>query len=275
MKKQLFALCLLWIGISELQAQQTKIKTLSFDSTAFASKRKELNSLGVSSFVKLNHEANGFKLPYRLLAPKKITAGAKYPLIIALHNSSRLGTDNEKQLEPLTRTWLNDEIRTRFPAFVLAPQFETRPTQYVANETFGVITATPQENLSVLISLIESLIKNPQIDTKKIYLIGYSMGGSTVQHLLSQKPNWFAAMIAVAGVPDVSSLQNIKNKPIWLIHGRKDDENPFNGSDKLFKQLKGNKKARFTIYENLDHNTITFPLLDTDELAKWLFKWKI
>ena len=262
------------MAVSNLKAQQVEIRTNQFDSTAFALERKKLNSLDAGAFLKLSYEANGLKLPYRFLSPKKINSSLKYPLIIALHNSSRLGSDNEKQLEPLIRTWLNDKIRDKFPAFVLAPQFETRPTQYAANEAFGTATAIPQENLQVLISLIGNLTKNPQIDTERIYLIGYSMGGSTAQHLLNKKPDWFAAMIAIAGVPDVSNLQSIKNKPVWLIHGKKDDENPFSGSEKLFEQLKVNKKARFTIYENLDHNNITFPLLDTDELAKWLFKWR-
>lgn len=274
MKKHLLVFCFLWTGISNIKAQRIETRTNPFDSIAFVAKRKDLNSLDASSFKKLSFEANGIKLPYRLLSPKKLKTDTKYPLIIALHNSSRLGSDNESQLEPLTRTWLKDEIRTKFPAFVLAPQFETRPTRYAENKDFGAITAVPQENLQALILLIKSSMKNPQIDSERIYLIGYSMGGSTAQHLLSKNPDWFAATIAVAGVPDVSNLPNIKNKPIWLIHGRKDDENPFSGSEKLFEQLKGNTKARFTIYEKLDHNHITFPLLDTNELAKWLFKWR-
>ncbi len=274
MKKQLiFCYCLL--TALPLFAQKSEVKTLSFDSAAFAAIRKQLNSLDSKPFEKLTYNTTGTVLPYRLLAPKEIKSGTKYPLIIALHNSSRLGTDNENQLEPLTRTWLTAEMRAKFPAFVLAPQFETRPTQYAFNETYQVMTATPQKNLQALLQLIVEMSNNPQVDPKRIYLIGYSMGGSTVQHLLSQKPTLFAAAIAVAGVPDFSNLANIKTKPIWLIHGKQDDENPFSGSQKLFEQLKGNAKARFTIYENLNHNTITYPLLTTDELAKWLFKWKL
>lgn len=274
MKNLLLSFCLLSLVSSNIQAQKTFTEPLSFDSLAFLSKRNELNHMDASQFVKLNYDVDGLKLPYRFLSPQEVKAGIKYPLVIALHNSSRLGNDNEKHLEPLTRTWLNDKIRTQFPAFVLAPQFEIRPTQYETNDVFGALTATPQENLQLLILLIDSLKRNSQIDTDRIYLIGYSMGGSTAQHLLSQKPDWFAAMIAIAGVPDISNLQNVKKKPVWLIHGKKDDENPFAGSEKLFEQLKGNTKARFTIYENLDHNNITFPLLSTDELAKWLFKWR-
>ncbi len=274
MKKQLIFCYYLLIALP-LCAQKSEIKTLPFDSTAFALSRKQLNSLDAKPFEKLTYNTAGVVLPYRLLAPREIKSGAKYPLIIALHNSSRLGNDNENQLEPLTRTWLTAAMRTKFPAFVLAPQFETRPTQYAFNEAYQVTTATPQKNLQALLQLIVEMSKNPQIDTKRIYLIGYSMGGSTAQHLLSQKPELFAAAIAVAGVPDFSNLASIKNKPIWLIHGKQDDENPFSGSQKLFELLKGNTKARFTIYENLNHNNINYPLLATDELAKWLFKWKL
>lgn len=274
MKKQ-FILLFLLFAFPRLYAQKQEINKLTFDSTSFASKRRHLNALDATPFEKLTYQTDGFTLPYRLLSPTNTKKNTKYPLIIALHNSSRLGTDNENQLEPLTRTWLVPEVRAKFAAFVLAPQFETRPTQYAFNEVYQAMTATPQQNLQALLQLVTEISKNPQIDTKRIYLIGYSMGGSTALHLLSQKPELFAAAIAVAGVPDFSNLASIKTKPIWLIHGKKDNENPFSGSQKLFEQLKGNAKAQFTIYENLNHNTITYPLLTTNELAKWLFKWKL
>lgn len=253
---------------------KAQLRTTTVDSTAFVLKRKGLNSIDAKPFEKLTFELNDKKLPYRLLSPKKLKPDAKYPLVITLHNSTRLGNDNEGQLEPLTRTWLTQQVRESYPAFVLAPQFETRPTIYSNNEELKILTAAPQQNLQLLIQLVAKLIKNPQIDNSRIYLIGYSMGGSTALHLLRLKPDWFAAMIAIAGVPDFSNLANIKNKPIWLIHGKQDNDNPFSGSEKLFEQLKSNKNARFTIYENLNHNNINYPFFDNDELAKWLFKWK-
>jgi len=272
--KRLILLFLLLTAFTEIHAQKAETKTISVDSIEFASTRKKLNGIDAKPFEKLVFEANGGKLPYRLLAPINKKSNKKYPLVIALHNSSRLGTDNENQLEPLTRIWLQTATREKLPAFVLAPQFETRPTIYTKDDKLKVLTAVPQQNLQLLIQLIESLLKNPQVDTKRIYLIGYSMGGSTAQHLLSEKPDWFAAMISIAGVPDFSNLGNIKNKPIWLIHGKQDDENPFSGSEKLFELLKDNKNIRFTIYQNLNHHNINYPFLTGDELAKWLFKWK-
>ena len=272
--KRIILLTTFFIVLIDLKAQKTILEKTTVDSAAFVLKRKALNNIDAKPFEKLIFELNGEKLPYRLLSPKKLKPNAKYPLVIALHNSSRLGNDNESQLEPLTRTWLTQQVRERYPAFVLAPQFETRPTIYSNNEELKTSIATPQQNIQLLIQLLAKLIKNPQIDADRIYLIGYSMGGSTAQHLLNLKPDWFAAMIAIAGVPDFSNLAKIKNKPIWLIHGKQDYENPFLGSEKLFEQLQGNKTARFTIYENLNHNNINYPFFDNDDLAKWLFKWK-
>ena len=39
------------------------------------------------------------KLPYRLLKPKEIEAGKKYPLVIFLHGAGERGKDNEAQLK--------------------------------------------------------------------------------------------------------------------------------------------------------------------------------
>ncbi len=43
------------------------------------------------------------ELPYRLLLPKNFNKDKKYPVIITLHNSSRIGNDNEKQVEHLAK----------------------------------------------------------------------------------------------------------------------------------------------------------------------------
>lgn len=247
---------------------------IKFDSAAFAVQRQHLNNLSAHDYQKKEFKHKKISIPYRLLSPSNLKSTKKYPLVITLHNSTRLGNDNEKQLEPLSRIWLQPDIRKNFQAFVLAPQFETRSTDYTFDEVRNVLVAKPNANLIALIDLIEQLKKELNIDENRIYMIGYSMGGSSVQNLLSLSPGTFAAVISIAGVPDFSSINALQSKPIWLIHGEKDNENPFNGSEALFNELKQNKKIRFSIYANLDHNTINYPLLNTDELPKWLFQWK-
>ena len=247
---------------------------VKFDSIAFSAQKKYLNGLSVNDYQKKEFKQKDVHIPYRLLGPSHFKSTKKYPLIITLHNSTRLGTDNEKQLEPLSRIWLEPQVRRDFQAYVLAPQFKTRSTDYTFDQERNVLVAKPNANLIALLDLIEQTKKELNIDEDRIYLIGYSMGGSSVQNLMNLSPDTFAAMISIAAVPDFSAVTALQSKPIWLIHGQKDDENPFIGSEVLFAAFNQNKKVRFSIYSNLDHNTINYPFLNTQELAKWLFNWK-
>lgn len=121
--------------------------------------------------------------------------------------------------------------------------------------------------------LIQNIEKEyPNIDKTRIYLIGYSMGGSTAQNLFNIKPDIFAAIVSVAAVPDFSNLKKIGKKNIWLIHAEKDDENPYEGSVELYKKLRLNKNIVFTTFPNLTHNNIVIPFLITEEIPKWLFE---
>src|SRR4051794_4948030 len=64
-----------------------------------------------------------FEMPYRLFRPAVM---GKLPLVVYLHGSGGLGTDNEKQLGLGnifgTRVWALPENQKSFPAYVLVPQ---------------------------------------------------------------------------------------------------------------------------------------------------------
>ncbi|RZJ89429.1 MAG: phospholipase, partial [Chryseobacterium sp.] len=211
--------------------------SIKFDSISFAAQKRYLNGLSADDYQKKEFKQKDVLIPYRLLTPMSLKSTKKYPLIITLHNSTRLGYDNEKQLEPLSRIWLEAHNRRDFRAYVLAPQFETRSTDYTFDKGRNVLVAKANSNLVALIDLIEQLKKELNIDKDRIYLVGYSMGGSSVQNLMNLSPSTFAAMISIAAVPDFSAVTALQSKPIWLIHGQKDDENPFTGSEVLFAAL--------------------------------------
>ena len=192
--------------------------------------------------------------------------------MITFHNSTRIGNDNENQLEPFAKIWLRDEIYEKYPCYVVAPQFNTRSTNYEMNEQ-SIQISEPSNEVFSLLKLIKDLEKDyPNIDKNRIYLIGYSMGGSTAQNLMNLNPDIFAAIVSVAAVPDLSNLNKIKEKNIWLIHGKKDNENPYIGSVELYTQLSTSKNLTFTTFTNLHHNNIVIPFLVTDEIPKWLFE---
>jgi predicted peptidase len=269
-KKVVLFFCCCYLAAT-CYGQNQLVDHLKLDSQTIVERRLLLNNLPADKFEKRYFATNRALLPYRLLLPKNRTNGKKYPLVIALHNSSRLGDDNERQLEPLTRIWIREEIYAKYEAFVLAPQFKERSSNYV--DEAGEKVSKPSKDITVLLNLIKEVEKEFQdIDRNRIYIIGYSMGASTAQNLLNLEPDHFAAMISMAGVPDFSNTRAIMTKPIWLIHGKKDIDNPYAGSIALFQKLKGNRKMVFTTYSYLDHQNITVPFLLSDAIPRWLFK---
>ncbi|MCX2472798.1 prolyl oligopeptidase family serine peptidase [Pedobacter sp. MC2016-05] len=257
-------------------AQKKTFRKTTIDSLTFTQNRKIVNSLNTNVWLKKAFTLDSIQIPYRLLLPKAPKTGKKgYPLVITFHNSTRIGTDNKQQLEPLAKIWLRPEIYNDYPCYVVAPQFNRRSSNY-ANDEVGTAIAKPSADVSALLKLIDQLADEyPDIDRNRIYLIGYSMGASTAQNLLNLAPDKFAATISIAAVSDFSNLQKIRLKNIWLIHGEKDDENPYQSSLALFDRLASNKNLVFTTFTNLNHNNIVIPFLLTEEIPKWLFsKWK-
>jgi len=265
-------LLLLIFTINQAFAQKKEFRDTKVDTLTFLNNRKILNSLNTDKFQKKIFAESDIKIPYRFLTPKNNRRNEKFPLVITFHNSTRIGNDNENQLEPFAKIWLRDEIYEKFPCYVVAPQFNTRSTNYEINGE-GIQVSKPSNEVSALLKLIKDLEKEyPNIDKNRIYLIGYSMGGSTAQNLMNLSPNTFAAVVSVASVPDLSNINKIKDKNIWLIHGKNDDENPYVGSVELYNKLPSDKNLIFTTFTNLNHNNIVIPFLVTDEIPKWLFE---
>ncbi|MBM7419105.1 MULTISPECIES: prolyl oligopeptidase family serine peptidase [Chryseobacterium] len=263
---------LLITSINLFFAQKKEFRDTEVDTLTFLNNRKLLNSLNTDQFQKKIFVENDIQIPYRFLTPKNNRKNEKFPLVITFHNSTRIGNDNENQLEPFAKIWLRDEIYEKYPCYIVAPQFNKRSTNYEINGE-GIQISKPSNEVFALLKLIKNLEKEyPNIDKNRIYLIGYSMGGSTAQNLMNLNPDTFAAVVSVAAVPDLSNLNKIKEKNIWLIHGKQDDENPYIGSVQLYNKLSTNKNLIFTTFTNLHHNNIVIPFLVTDEIPKWLFE---
>lgn len=270
--EKILILLLLTLTTNFVFAQEKEFREATVDSLTFVNNRKILNSLNTDSFEKNVFTKNDIQIPYRFLKPKNNSRNQKYPLIITFHNSTRIGNDNENQLEPFAKIWLRLEIYNKYQCYVIAPQFSKRPSIYEKNSD-GVQVSKPSNDVFALLELIQNVEnKYPNIDKNRIYLIGYSMGGSTAQNLLSIAPGKFAATVSVAAVPDFSNLKKLSKKNIWLIHGEKDDENPYTGSVELFNKLSSNENLIFTTFKNLNHNNIVIPFLITEEIPKWLFE---
>lgn len=250
-------------------------KTLTFhnDSSSLAAARKYFNTLPDGDYeTKLYVAGNGTTIPCRLLKPAVPASGKKYPLVITLHNSSRIGNDNQRQLEPLARIWLDKQIRNSYPAFVLAPQFARRSANYVTDSTGAIVSGIPDPDLLQIIPLIDSMKKQYSVDADRIYVVGYSMGGSSALSLVAHTHSVFAAAVAIAPVAEMDSVTALKRVPVWLIHGMEDTENPFAVSERLYREAGADAPLLFWQVKHATHNNIVAPELLSGKIPAWLFR---
>jgi len=214
---------------------------------------------------------NDAPIKYRLRKPTSADSKKKFPLVIVFHGSNAVGTDNVSQLGILAKLFASDNIQTKYPAYILAPQFSTRSSNYVLDKNRNVLASVAQPCLETSIQLIDSLKQTLNIDETRIYAVGFSMGASSVINVLSMKPDLFAAGLSISGIPQFDKINELANIPIWIIHGNIDTENPMDSDKQFFKELSYKNKIRFWEFENTAHNDIFSTPILGEEIPKWLF----
>lgn len=269
---------LLSIGLTVMQActstQHAGMRTIAagYDSLAATKKIMQIRQLPLSLFDTGTFAPTEFQaIVYRLFRPN--TKGQKntFPLVVLFHGSGQIGADNHSQVGYLPKLFASPGLQQNHPAFVLAPQFATRSADYTyGNDSVAESHARPC--LQTAIKLIDSLIAVLPIDSKRIYVVGFSMGGSTAVNALCARPDLFAAGISISGIAPLHCYEVLQHKPLWLMHGSDDTENRIDSDQVLFSQLKKNKKCRFWVYEGTNHNDIFLKLIAPETLPDWLFR---
>jgi poly(3-hydroxybutyrate) depolymerase len=206
-------------------------------------------------------------VPYRLLRPAEIAPGVTYPMVVVFHSSGAIGTDNVSQVGMLAKSWATPTMRSRYPAFVVVPQFATRSAEYRDIGT-PAASSTATASLHAGLALIAELVTTLPVDRQRVYAAGFSMGGSAVWHALALRPGLFSAGVAVSGVPPANALIPPAT-PLLLIHGDADQENPFRAALRAYEQSRG-ASIELWQYRGRGHE---FPaeLLAGTAVADWLF----
>jgi predicted peptidase len=245
----------------------------NFEDKAITKIRNRMQNISVDEYKAYTFQgSNGTAINYRLLKPNPLDNNLKYPLIVLLHGSSAIGTDNIKQMGFLSKYFLHAEYRRKYPCFITALQFPTRSSVYVFSTKWKTRISRPLPCLYTAGELIKKLKNSLNIDPSRIYIIGFSMGGSSTWNMLSLNPELFAAAVPISGIPNPDEIGRIEQIPLWIIHGGKDRENSIKGDNLMYEILKkkGARKLRFWKFSDLGH----FPpsiLYDTDILLSWLF----
>ena len=163
----------------------------------------------------------------------------RWPLVLFLHGSGERGAD----LSLLARQGLPKLAAERnFPFLLAAPQLPE-----------GEVWSA-----DVLKALLDELQATLRVDPDRIYLTGLSMGAFGAWDLATALPDRFAALVAISGGGNPVEVCRLKNVPVWIVHGRKDDVIPVAWAESLAQRLERcGGKVRLTVYPDAGHDAWT------------------
>ena len=240
---------------------------------------------GQTGFLDRSVNLHGQTYRYQVYVPSDYTSARAWPVIVSLHGNGRQGGDG------MLQTGTDFAIRIRqnrapFPAIVVFPQAQVG-TRWADTEMQDLVIAEADQ-----------AIAEWHADPARVYLHGYSMGGSGSYRIAYKWPTRFAAIVIVAGrvvpaapntpaeidrdrranpfltAPDPFALlaERIKRVPIWIFHGDADESVPVTESRQLVVALKTvAAQVRYTEYPAVDHNVAPQKAYDDSELFAWLF----
>lgn len=168
----------------------------------------------------------------RVQVPEAVKKGKPVPLVVAMHGAG--GSENmffdgygDGLVAKLCaeRGWLL--VTTRTPLFSLT----------------GVD----------VVRVVDALAKVYPVDTKKVFLVGHSMGAAQVVAAAGRKPERFVAVAALGGGGGFKGGDAVKNVRFFV--GCGDRDFALSGARNLHRSLEaaGVKKAVFQAYEDVEH----------------------
>jgi len=215
---------------------------------------------------------------YQVYVPSMYTAAQQWPVILFLHGAGERGSDGLLQ----TNVGLGAAIRSdpsRYPALVVFPQ---APAD-------SLWTGVPGQ---IAMAALDATLREFHTDPERVYLTGWSMGGSGTWYLAYRYPDRFAAVAPISGyvssalpwlggrspvVPPDSGppfaplARRVARVPAWIFHGEADRVVPVAESRQAAEALRAaGGEARYTEVLGGSHN-IWDEVYASTQFQSWLF----
>lgn len=143
--------------------------------------------------------------PYRILIPAAYDGSKPLPLLVALHG---MGGDEGSMFDGYHDALKREAERLGF--IVACPKGRDSASMY---------RGSAEQDVLDVIARVE---KDYRVDSKRVYLMGHSMGGYGTWSVAMQRPDLFAALGPISGGGDTNGLEKIKDIPEYVVHGDND-----------------------------------------------------
>jgi predicted peptidase len=177
------------------------------------------------------------RILYGLSVPPGYDAAAPRPLVLALHPGGErtpyygllfLGTVVSPALRDLG-------------AIIVAPDCPTRAWSDPGAET-------------AVLELVRQIRKEYAVDSRRILVTGFSLGGRGTWFMSARHPDVFTAAIPIAGSSGEEPLDRLGKIPTYVIHSRDDEVVPFAPDERVTLELeKLGRPVRFEALAGVSH----------------------
>ena len=212
--------------------------------------------------------ADGTTSPYVVFVPHDYDGTKEYPIILFLHGAGETKSAKKGAKMPV-EVGIGPAIKKRekdFPFIVVIPQAESAKTR-----VGGRWYADAPDGKRAL-AMLDEVMKEYKVDTKRQYLTGLSMGGfGTWSHAAAHADRW-AAIAPICGGGDPKAAEKLKDLPIWCFHGADDSVVKADLSRTMIEAIKkAGGDPKYTEYPGVGHNSWD-KAYGTDELYTWFLK---
>jgi polyhydroxybutyrate depolymerase len=215
--KRWLLLCLLLLLMTPAAAQEA-----TPDATAEATPQSDTLSNAAGEY-NVSEVVGGRARSYRVYVPDSYDGTKAYPLVFLLHGASGTGRGMER-FTGFNKLADADEIIVVYPDGINTVWNDGRPNDPRIN---GAI-----DDVGFISHIIDTLSEQLNIDSKRVYSAGYSMGGMMSFRLSCELSDKIAAIASVASTFPGYLSQTCKSsppKPTLVIQGTLDPVVPWSG----------------------------------------------
>jgi predicted peptidase len=217
-------------------------------------------------------------MTFSLYLPSQDEPGRRYPLVLLLHGGgerydpSRGPQANREALlgDPYAAVWgpgfdapYSPAVQQTWPSFVVVPQVPVGQSFVSVSSSTGSysLPAQPTDALRMAKEIVDTLRQDiAQIDAKRLYVTGLSMGGYGTWELIERYPGYFAAAAPICGGGDPALASRLVGLPLWAFHSADDPIVPVAASRAMIAAIRAaGGQPRYTEFTDQGHGAWLAP----------------
>jgi pimeloyl-ACP methyl ester carboxylesterase len=211
------------------------------------SRRYAVQKLGTSMRVMQGAPFQG--IPYMLHVPKDYRGDRPFPLLIYLSGGAGLAIDGVNTAEDVVA-----------------------PTGYLVLYPHAVEMWWKAEITARFAALLKEVLQNLNVDTNRVYIAGFSNGGTGALYYATLWPQRFAAVVSLMGAGTcmaevAAGVANLASLPVLFVHGDKDPIIPSSCSHDTHQELGKLSPSVAPELQILKHREHDITLQDDDGLT--------